>query len=465
MITSGDILNYILLTKDMEILATAINCKTELFFIDEEVELFEILEDVFLSNQTVISVDLMSNYRLSKEASKFIKDLKPLDSLSVTSEVIDAINALLYTNYLEFLTLNAKRSVGDLAKKSIGTIQEDTYNFIAEVQIALSNSRIKDSNEVIVFGDQYVSSTRARYAKAKLSGDYFVSKFGYDALDVILEGIANNDFINIISYVKGFKTTLMRNISYNTILQARNCLFVTLEMSNDETEAEFQAIHASNRTRFGGGRPVITSKAILSGELSEEAEDFLFNEVIPDMANSDDLGIIKFINPVEGDYSYPDLIADINKTISKMDIHLIVIDYLTMVKAPPHNSREDINEMFKSLRKFALKNKIPVINAVQANRAAYNDMILDEDHRYRPDSASDYNEIERSSTVMISTAQLPEQVNSGELLVDCILSRRSKTSGTSQKYIQSNGRIVELSNSTSGSDTDVEDVLQELNIG
>jgi hypothetical protein len=120
--------------------------------------------------------------------------------------------------------------------------------------------------------------------------------------------------------------------------------------------------------------------------------------------------------------------------------------------------------MFKYVRKRALTSRIPIINAVQANRAAYNAMLEDEFHRYGKDSAGDYNEIERSSTVMLSSAQTPEMENSGELLISCILSRRSQVNTIPFKAaIGANGRIVEVvASDTPAEDTD--EVLSEISI-
>ena len=223
-------------------------------------------------------------------------------------------------------------------------------------------------------------------------------------------------------------------------------------------------MHASNKARFGSGRPLIKSEDIKNGTLSEEASSFLFDEVIPDMANSDDLGILKVINPSDGEYFSSDMFADIDRTLASMDIDLICIDYLTMIKPKNNYDRNDVNDFFKAVRKFALTKKIPILNAVQAGRAAYNAMLEDEFHRYSPDSASDYNEIERSSTIMLSSAQTPEMRTAGELLVSCILSRRSPVSSMPFKaVIGGNGRIVEVVASDNPSE-DTDDVLSEIQI-
>lgn len=404
-VRSKHIISYIIKNKDSDVLAS-VSAYKHLLFEQDEAEVYNVLEGIFNTQHIIPDLPLLKNYALSKGGKALLKDMEFHESIHDVKSATLAINSLLYQSFIDFVSIDAKTMISDLAKSDITEFQIKAQDFLSDMSNALSFSTLKQTRESVIYGDEYVNKSRARYAKNKMNEGYIVCKFGYSELDRQLGGIANNDFINILAYVKQFKSTLMRNIAYNALLQGKNILFLTLEMSDEEVEAEFQAIHASNKVRFGTGRPVIKSEDIKNGTLSDEAEDFLFNEVIPDMANSDDLGILKVINPSEGEYFQSDMYADIDRTLSSMDIDIIFLDYLTMVKPKGTYDKQDVNDMFKYVRKRALTSRIPIINAVQANRAAYNAMLEDEFHRYGKDSAGDYNEIERSSTVISKEFEL-----------------------------------------------------------
>jgi hypothetical protein len=462
-IKSRHILNYIISTGDSDILALLMPYKEKLFLEIEELEVFEILEGVFNTQHIVPTPGLLKNYALSKKAKELVKTCELSEDIKDSKSATLAVNSLLFQTFIDFISVDARTGLQDLLTTNITDFEEKSQDYIQDIASALSFSKLKHTRESLIFGEDYINKSRARYAKTKVSGNYIVCKYGYKNLDDKLGGIANNDFINILAYVKQFKSTLLRNIMANAVLQGKNCLLITLEMSDEEVEAELQAIHSSNKVRFGPGKPHISPTAIKEGSLSDEAEDFLFNEIIPDLANSDDLGIVKIINPSEGEYYFSDLISDINRTRATMDIDIVLLDYLTLAKPGKRYTRDDVNDMFKAVRKYGLTNRIPFINCVQVGRAAYNDMLEDEFHRYKPDSASDYNEVERSSTVMLSTAQTPEMKSSNEIYVSCILSRRSNVDSLPFKTIYSNGKMVEISPSDT-LDEDTTEVLSHISI-
>lgn len=462
-VKSKHILNYIITNSDSDTLALLMPYKEKLFLNEEELEVFEVLEGVFNTQYIVPTPGLLRNYALSKKAKEFLKSPELSEDIVDGKTATLAVNSLLFQTFVDYISLDARTLLQELLSTDIVEFEEKSQDFIHELANALSFSKLKHTRESLVFGDDYVNKTRARYAKTKVDGSYIVCKFGYKNLDEKLGGIANNDFINILAYVKQFKSTLERNLMYNALLQGKNVLLITMEMSDEEVEAEIQAIHSSNKLRFGPGRPHVSPNSIKEGNLSDEAENFLFNEVVNDLANSDDLGIMKVINPSEGEYYFTDLIADINRTRASMDVDLIFLDYLTLAKPSKNYTREDVNDMFKAVRKYGLTNKIPIINCVQVGRAAYNEMLEDEFHRYKPDSASDYNEVERSSTVMLSTAQTPEMKTSNEIFVSCILSRRSNVDSLPFKAILSNGRMIEITPSDTLED-DTAEVLSHISI-
>ena len=106
---------------------------------------------------------------------------------------------------------------------------------------------------------------------------------------------------------------------------------------------------------------------------------------------------------------------------------------------------------------------LPIIAPFQVNRNGYDMMVSNKKNLYDLTAISDYNEIERSSTHVISSAQTQDMKEAGELQLQHLATRESEQ--FEPKRISIDGSTgVYLETKGTYSDEDVTDILEELEI-
>ena len=127
---------------------------------------------------------------------------------------------------------------------------------------------------------------------------YYIGKLGSDTIDSAIGGLHNVDLINLGGFTNQGKSPFMRQITYNLLMQGLNCMFVSLEMDYSSIETSFYTLHANNYKVFGFSNPKVTTKEVREATLSEEEEDYLFNQVIEDFNNNDSYGSLYILQPI-----------------------------------------------------------------------------------------------------------------------------------------------------------------------
>jgi len=271
----------------------------------------------------------------------------------------------------------------------------------------------------------------AKYNKRNTGEGYYIAKTGIPHIDNTIGGIHSVDFISLIGYTKQFKSTLCRQIGYNVTTQVKNVMFITLEMNYDDIENHFYTLHANNQARFGYDNPKIVNKAVKEATLSSKDLEF-FTKAVEDYTSADDLGSV-YIKQPSGIYTFDMLKSDVNKVHKNiMPIDLLIIDGVVLMY--PHlksrKSREEMNTFIADLRNFGLTFEngkgLPIIAPFQTNRAGYDNMLSNKNNLYDLTAISEYNEIERSSTHVISTAQTRDMRDAGELQIQHLATRESE---------------------------------------
>lgn len=314
----------------------------------------------------------------------------------------------------------------------------------------------------------------AKYNKRNTGEGYYVAKTGIEHIDKTIGGIHSVDFLSLVGYTKQFKSTIARQIGYNITKQGKNVMFITLEMSYDDIENHFYTLHANNQERFGYEIPKITNKAVKEATLS--ASDFsFFEEVVADYTGEDgtlgteDLGSV-YIKQPEGIYTLDMLKSDvkkINRNIFPVDVLIIDGVALMYPNLKSRKSREEMNTFIADIRSFGLTFEqgqgLPIIAPFQVNRNGYEMMLGNKSNLYDLTAISEYNEIERSSTHIISTAVTKDMKDAGELQIQHLASRETEQfeakkisiDGSTGVFIETKGTYTE---------EDVADILEELEI-
>jgi len=313
--------------------------------------------------------------------------------------------------------------------------------------------------------DKYLS----KYKKRKLNDGYYIAKFGVDLLDNTIGGIHSVDFISIVGYVKQFKSTLARQIGYNFLTQVKNVVFITLEMSYDDIENHFYTLHANNTKRFGFDKPKITNKAVKEATLDGEAEEYFLDTVIPDFTEAEDLGSL-YIKQPEGNYTLDHLKSDLNKIHKNiMPIDLVIID--SPLQMYPYlgsrRSREEMNTMIADIRNLSLTfnggEGLPIIATFQINRSGYDEMLRGKRNLYDLTAIAEYNEVERSSTHVISTAQTEDMRESNEVQLQHLASRETELFETKKVMIDPQTGVY-FNTDNKFDEEDVDSIIDEIDI-
>jgi len=175
----------------------------------------------------------------------------------------------------------------------------------------------------------------------------------YTALDEITNGLQKSDLIILAGRPSTGKTSLALNIAENVAFQKNSVLIFSLEMG---------AFSLTNR--FLASSLKIPHKKILSGDLVPE--DFSKIEKSLKKISSVDIFIddSSLLTPI-------DLLSRARQLSKKVDLKLIVIDYLQLMSSDKkqQNRNLEIADITRSLKILAKEMNIPVIAISQLNRA------------------------------------------------------------------------------------------------
>lgn len=415
--------------------------KSYVFVDDVWCGVFDLLYSYMLKYDSNVTVGYLRDY-LSLECGDSGKILSVLDddSVELVQDVMSYVDLQVTSVVRNRSLLISQEFERKLKTTGVDGIRGLVYDFNESVSNMIRGMESGGRTERLLYGDSAVDEVLSRHRKKKDESDY-ICRFGISELDRVWYGLKKDSFITIGAYAKQGKSTMLRQLCYNMLLQGVNILFLTLEMSIDSVEDMFYVLHANNNEKFGFEFPNITVSRLEQGLLSEDEERFMSDVVIPDFMNNDSYGSLYLLQP--NDYSYDKSrffgdVLSIHKTV--MPLHAIFIDYITLIKPKvgKTTTREDMNEMIAEVRRFSLSHGIPVVTAGQIKREAFNNAVKDKENLYGSDCLSDYNEFERASTGIMTVLQTPEMYATGTVQVQNTLSRETKPFDTFRMVRRSN---------------------------
>ena len=222
-------------------------------------------------------------------------------------------------------------------------------------------------------GDDAIEDIKAHYEILKEKG-YIVANTEIKQIDAIWGGVQRDDMLTIGGYTGQGKSTLARYMTYLQTLNGRNSVYITTEMTSESVRAYFLSMHANNRKIWGFGKPSITTKAILSGNFTDDQSDFFFNEVIPDFMHNPDYGTLKIIEPDTYDSTIYDTLNEVQSIHkSEFPIHFLAWDYLTNMRPNrkvSHDQRQEYNKAISDARRFFLNMEVPWAACAQVSRVS-----------------------------------------------------------------------------------------------
>ena len=396
------------------------------YFTDEvEIDLYTTILRIYAKTRAVPTKKLLLEY-YSREnntdeeialihavTKRTVKSYKP-------EEVVGHLNILNREVVKEKLQSNLEYLLDKLESSSLSELEEIITDIKTEVITSEVNIEKTDTTELLLHSSHNaLESFKNRYNERELNGGMKVCQYGYEEIDEVADGIKDIDYISIVGSTKQFKSTLARNFGYHSLEQVKNVLYITLEMSVLEIENSFGVIHHNNKERFPNNERITYKNA--SDATIEDKEAFF--QSYQDLTESEDLGLLYILQPTQEFYGYDEFVADYHRiNNAHMSIDLIILDSVNLMA---DSTMDVINSIIRKIRKFILREKTPVIQVSQMNRAGFKEALLSENNLYTLDAIRSFNEIESSSTMVISTFQSPEMRENHQVQLQHLLSRET----------------------------------------
>lgn len=446
--------------------------KEDVIFSDDSMEeLYWIVRSYYDQYDDIPTVKYLKEYLSLEKETKADKALKEVMDSELVTDVRGILDLHLKTIIKNNLTKKVKAIHNKLKLSSVSDIEEMLEELQEAVEDSYSYISNVEASEALLFGDDAADNYRKRYRQSKQTQDFFVGEYGLKEIDDHTGGVIQGDLITILGYTNQGKSPLMRFIAYQQILRGKNVVIFPLETTKERIEESFYLLHANNTKRFGYGKPRITSDDLKHGRLTEEQESYFLDEVVPDFTNSKDLGMLYIYQP-EDEITLDKLKSKVRQIHnSVMPVDYLILDAAYLVSPYPGASLADkdaMNSMLRKLRLFGLtfgrgKHPLQIVNAHQTQRKGFEKMLSNENHLYDLTAVSDFNSIERDSTMIISVAMTPEMQDANEVQIQNLKARESKLFKTFKvQFDGATGRYFSAENDMS--EDDAVEVIEDLDI-
>lgn len=233
-----------------------------------------------------------------------------------------------------------------------------------------------------------------------------------EEIDKRTNGISPGTICTIAGGPGTLKTTYAMNISYNALLDNKNVCYISLEESPTQL---FSKLMSRVSIDMYGKSPLEVSD-IINGNLSEDMEHYLLNDVLQhflsldgqfDMIGENDLISLDF-KSIEAKLKQID--DYMKKHGNNRGIDLIVVDHIQLFKfvSDDKDEKSTINSYVSFFRKQSLSflgedRQVAIILLSQVNREGIKRSQGKETGKYLMSEIAEASEIERSSTYIITT--------------------------------------------------------------
>lgn len=305
--------------------------------------------------------------------------------------------------------------------------------------IAQTEQRVRQAESASalrMYGDEAVTRMRERYQGIMTRKEEGVASYynlGFSFFKNV--NVYPGDLITILGFTSHCKSALAREICYNMLLKdTLNVAFWSTEMDAADVELLFAIRHANNKAIFPGTVKIPFS-AFKHGDMNAEQEDLYFH-AWADFCQNPKYGVLSVERPTSIQFNLEDLSDRCSSIEAFMPIHVCAVDYLQQMNPLMHggrasgDSRADINRMIANFRLFCLSYRrrdgksAPLVGMTPAQISRGKlDEAMKNDRKYDSSAASDYNEVERSSAIMLSTLMPPDLRATNRALLQCLKNR------------------------------------------
>ena len=305
----------------------------------------------------------------------------------------------------------------------------------------------------------YIRELYEKFKSDRLAGRLRI----YTHIDGIDSNIAikRGDFVGVLGYAGQRKSALCRSIAYGAAMDGFNVLHITLEQTYEEELIIYGIMH-SHHTKWGG-KYQISKKDFDDGNLSSEEEDFLFNQVIPDLETNLP-GRLLIRQPIEGTtWDAVKTTAEITNQTNELDI--LLVDYLTLCEIRT-GKKEEMEAVIKDAKQFALHfdngKGVVFLTPVQGNRDGWVEAGKN-DGKWEMNGVFMYSEFDKSVDTMLSVYMNDQHKVDKQIVISSAKTRRSEGVPAFKAATNNNaGLITNVKPINMAEDTRVDSVIDEF---
>lgn len=329
--------------------------KPELFYKDQNSQLYQIILKLYRTNQTI---DILT---VSDEAAKYEGlDLYVIDL--VTNNPQTAISSQSNKDYVRILQekyirrkaletvlkMQSKIQNPEIHDEEVFTVLETAYQQINE--IVNSTSQLPSFAEVVQLSYQKLNKRMADYRSGKLPG----ITTGLTYLNELTSGFQPGDLIVLAARPSMGKTAIALHFTKTAARAGYPVLFFSLEMANYRLA-----------DRIILGETQISSKSYRKGSINEQDNEKF-------MQHASDLSELNIIIDEKGSPTIDYLVATSRIAVRKQDVKLIIIDYLQLMDMQDKAGQtrdQAIGLVTRKLKQLAKELEVPIILLSQLNRS------------------------------------------------------------------------------------------------
>lgn len=329
--------------------------KPELFYKDQNSQLYQIILKLYRTNQTI---DMLT---VSNEAAKYEGlDMYVIDI--VTNNPQTAISSQSNKDYVRILKekyirrkaletvlkMQSKIQNPEIHDEEVFTVLETAYQQINE--IVNSTSQLPSFAEVVQLSYQKLNKRIADYRSGKLPG----ITTGLTYLNELTSGFQPGDLIVLAARPGMGKTAIALHFTKTAARAGYPVLFFSLEMANYRLA-----------DRIILGETQISSKSYRKGSINEQDNEKF-------MQHASDLSELNIIIDEKGSPTIDYLVATSRIAVRKQDVKMIIIDYLQLMDMQDKAGQtrdQAIGLVTRKLKQLAKELEVPIILLSQLNRS------------------------------------------------------------------------------------------------
>ena len=306
-------------------------------------------------------------------------------------------------------------------KKTLkGTVDAIRYVMDQGEEIVTPITGARLSGNVTTDGQDYSEE----YQRVKANPNAGIGQYtGIEQMDVALRGAKRYELWIHAAYTGGMKSTFALNWAYNQAVYYKfSSLIYSIEMPYTQCRRILYAIHSGHekfdKLRPKGAGNKVTVDGLKYGELSDEAEAFMFKHVVPDFndpANQYGNILIEVANPDKEDITLQVIKSRAESLHAATPFNMLFIDHAGLVspKKWVPSTTERLNEVLRGCKKLAMNfnrgEGMAVVCLYQINREGFKSAMKkgekDPEKRgeYNLTHLSYANEAERSSDIVTAS--------------------------------------------------------------